>query len=388
MFYKFKKCVKHLIYAILSLFCFVFLIPFVSARTKTDNWWNNIEKQFVDFFIYDCNNSSGSGCGDNPSSHSDITYSFNFPYSTSTGNNEDFGKQGIISSAYNGYSDLSFVGFSGDRMKAGNSYNLQLFMCTNFSFPTDRDKLNFVLNGGTTAVNSLSADSKFSYQNTNISYLTDKPSSTTPSGEYYDCLLISSIVSPTDDLQWFNWELNNHGINFSSAKFYIFGFNIYDLGISSNSIEQIVNNSGFATASSVAEVKSATDEIKEEAKKTNDTLTDDDISGSNSQTSGFFDNFESGDTGSLMKIVKLPLKFLNSLNNTCQPIVINTGKMGNITIPCLSTSLYNINGIGQITNIVSLVLNGVICYGCIKSIVTTVEKLKNPNDDEIEVVDL
>lgn len=388
MFFKFRKCIKHLIYAVLSLFCFCFFIPFVSARSKTDNWWTNIDKQFIDFFIYDCNYSSGGGCPSDPSSESATTYTFNYPYSTSSGQNEDFGKQGIESASYNGYSDLSFVGFSGDRMVKGNSYNIQLFMCTNFPFPGDRTKLNFVLNAGTTAVDSLSSTNKFSYQNTNISYLGDKPSSTTPSGEYYDCLSISSIVTPTEDVLWFNWELNNHGIDFSSAKFYFFGFNMYDLGISADNIQSIVNNSGFATASSVEEVKTATDEIKQEAKKTNDTLNNSDISDSNSQTSGFFNDFDTGDTGSLMNIVKLPLKFLDSLNSQCSPITINTGYLGNITIPCLSSSLYSTNGIQQIINIARLVLNATICYGCIKSIVSCVEKLKNPNDDEVEVIDL
>ena len=267
MFYKIKKCVKHLIYAVLSLFSVIFFVPSVSARSKTDNWWTNIDKQFIDFFIYDCNYSSGGGCPSDPSSYNATTYTFNFPYSTSSGQNEDFGKQGIESASYNGYSDLSFVGFSGDRMVKGNSYNIQLFMCTNFGFPGDRSKLNFVLNAGTTAVDSLSSNNKFSYQNTNISYLGPKPSSTSPSGEYFACLSISSIVTPTEDVLWFNWELNNHGFNFDSAKFYFFGFNMYDLGISADNIQSIVNNSGFATASSVEEVKTATDEIKSRQKR-------------------------------------------------------------------------------------------------------------------------
>lgn len=89
-----------------------------------------------------------------------------------------------------------------------------------------------------------------------------------------------------------------------------------------------------------------------------------------------------------MNIVKLPLKFLDSLNSQCSPITINTGYLGNITIPCLSSSLYSVDGLKQIITIASLVLNATICYGCIKSIVSCVEKLKNPNDDEIEVIDL
>ena len=388
MFFKFRKCIKHLIYAVLSLFCFCFFVPFVSARSKTENWWTNIDSQFIDFFIFSCNSSSGHGCSGS-SSPQVGTSIFTFPYSANSSDTQDFGKNGIFSNSISGYADLSFVGFTGDRMKKGNAYSIQFYMCTNFGFTGDREKMKFVLNGSSsTAYDSLDSTSRYSYQNTNISYLSDMPSSNTPTGSYTDCVMASSIVVPTDDLQWFNWELYNKGINFTDARFYIFGLSINDLGISSNEIENIVNNSGFATASSVEEVKTATAEIKEEAKKTNDTISNSDISDSNSQTSAFFDDFDSGDTGSLMNIVKLPLKFLDSLNSQCSSITINTGYLGNITIPCLSSSLYSVDGLKQIITIATLVLNASICYGCIKSIVSCVEKLKNPNDDEIEVIDL
>lgn len=388
MFYKIKKCFKHLIYAVLSLLSVIFFVPTVSARTKTDNWWTNIDKQFIDFFIYDCNYSSGGGCPADPSSESATTYSFNFPYSTNSGNNEDFGKQGIESASYNGYSDLSFVGFSGDRMVKGNSYNIQLFMCTNFAFTGDRNKLNFVLNAGTTAVDSLSSTNKFSYQNTNISYLGDKPSSTSPAGEYYDCLAISSIVTPTDDVQWFNWELNNHGIDFSSAKFYFFGFNMYDLGISADSIQSIVNNSGFATASSVEEVKTATDEIKAESKKTNDTLNDDDTTGASNNANSFFNDFEENNHG-LSGVISAPLNYIKSLlTSTCSPIELPVPFIENqkVILPCMS-SVYE-NTFGSFFTIYQTIVTGLVTYWVCIKIYFMVKGFQNPESDKVEVVDL
>ena len=98
MFYKIKKCFKHLIYAVLSLFCFCFFVPFVSARTKTENWWTNIDSQFIDFFIFSCNSSSGSGCSGS-SSPQEGTSIFTFPYSANSSNTQDFGKNGIFSNS-------------------------------------------------------------------------------------------------------------------------------------------------------------------------------------------------------------------------------------------------------------------------------------------------
>lgn len=132
----------------------------------------------------------------------------------------------------------------------------------------------------------------------------------------------------------------------------------------------------------------ANGEIKKSVDDVKNTIDDDDVTSSSNTAGGFFDDFDDGDTGSLMNLVKLPLKFLNKLNNACTPIQVNTGYLDKFTIPCLSSYLYNVSGFAPIFNIVALVINGIIMYGCIKSIIETVQKLKDPNNDEVEVMDL
>lgn len=132
----------------------------------------------------------------------------------------------------------------------------------------------------------------------------------------------------------------------------------------------------------------ANTDIKNSVDNVKDTINNDDVTGSSNTAGGFFDDFDEGDTGSLMNLVKLPLKFLNKLNNACTPIQVNTGYLDTFTIPCLSSYLYNVSGFAPIFNIVALVINGIIMYGCIKSIIETVQKLKDPNNDEVEVMDL
>lgn len=387
MIYKIKKCIKHLIYAVLSLLSVFVFVPIVSARTKTENWWTNIDSQFIDFFIFSCNSSSGSGCSGS-SSPQEGTSGFIFPYSANSSNTQDFGKNGIFSNSISGYADLSFVGFTGDRMKKGNAYSMQFYMCTNFGFPGDREKIKFVLNGGTTAYNALDSTSRYSYQNTNISYLSDMPSSNTPTGSYTDCVMASSIVVPTDDLQWFNWELYNKGINFDNARFYIFGLSINDLGISSNEIENIVKNSGFATASSVEEVKTATDEIKNESKKTNDTINDDDTSGASSNANSFFNDFEENNHG-LSGVISAPLIYIKSLlSSTCTPISLTFPFVENytLTLPCMS-SFYTEN-FGAFFTIYQTIVTGLITYWVCIKIFFMIKGFQNPESDKVEVINL
>lgn len=159
-------------------------------------------------------------------------------------------------------------------------------------------------------------------------------------------------------------------------------FNTYTLKINSNSsTEESINNQTEI-------IIDKSDKIIEGQDKINDTINNSDTTEANRDANSFFDNFDSGDTGSLMNLVKLPLKFLNKLNNSCAPVQINTGYLGKWTLPCLSSYLYNVSSFAPIFNIISLVLNGAIMYGCIKSIIIAVHKLKDPNDDEIEVLDL
>lgn len=201
-----------------------------------------------------------------------------------------------------------------------------------------------------------------------------------------NCYAFSTIFSPGENGTYINLRLKST----SQIKGYyaLVGFKSESLGLYSGEVKSIVENSGFATASSVEEVKKATDEVKEETKKTNDTLNNSDTSEAQSDADSFFNDFDEGDTGSLMNLVKLPLKFLNSLNNSCKPISLDTGYIGTIKLDCLSTTLYNQSGFANWFNIISLVLNGVIMYGCIRKIISVVQRLKNPDDDEIEVMDL
>lgn len=204
--------------------------------------------------------------------------------------------------------------------------------------------------------------------------------------QWENCYAFSTIFSPGENGTYINLRLKSTSkIN---GYYALVGFKSESLGLYSGEVKSIVQNSGFATASSVDEVKQATNEVKQEIQSTNDTLNNADTNGAQNDADSFFNGFDDGDTGSLMNLVKLPLKFLNSLNNSCQAIELDTGVIGKFRLECLSTTLYNQSGFSGLFNIIKLILNGVVMYGCIRKIISVVQKLKNPDDDEIEVMDL
>lgn len=140
----------------------------------------------------------------------------------------------------------------------------------------------------------------------------------------------------------------------------------------------------------ITDIQNNTKTIEKSNKKLediNNKLTDDNVDSSTNKGSSFFNNFDSGDEGSLTDIVSLPLDFVQHLNDTCQPFTIPTGKLGNITIPCLS-SIWSGTSFAGIINTASLIINGIICYKLLTSLFLFFKELKDPDDDKVEVMNL
>lgn len=119
----------------------------------------------------------------------------------------------------------------------------------------------------------------------------------------------------------------------------------------------------------------------------NDNLTDDNVDESTNKATDFFNNFDSGDTGTLTDIISLPLDFLDKLNNSCSPIVLPVPYMGDITLPCLQTYLSTFLP-ESFLNLIKLIVNGFLTYKIVISLVDFINSLKDPNNDDLEVMDL
>ncbi len=119
-----------------------------------------------------------------------------------------------------------------------------------------------------------------------------------------------------------------------------------------------------------------------------DTLTDSNIG--NTGTS-FFNNFNTGNWHGLQAIISLPLNYIQSLNNTCQPITLPTLRMFSftfdLTIPCMSTYIYS-SFPSDVINILRLLINGFLIYRLLRWAFEFIKELRDPDYDELEVMDL
>lgn len=147
------------------------------------------------------------------------------------------------------------------------------------------------------------------------------------------------------------------------------------------------SNNQQVIADNTAKTKHSIDETNKTIKDTNNTIKDDNVDSSTNKGSSFFNDFDSGDEGSLTDIVSLPLEYVQHLNDTCQPFTIPTGKLGNITIPCLS-SIWSSTSFAGIIKTASLIINGIICYKLLSSLFLFFKQLKDPDDDKVEVMNL
>lgn len=95
------------------------------------------------------------------------------------------------------------------------------------------------------------------------------------------------------------------------------------------------------------------------------------------------------DSNGLDAILKAPLNFIQSLtSSTCSSINLTIPYIdADVSLPCMS-SIYT-KALGQqLVNLIALVINGVVLYRYCLKILQLVHDAKNPNKDELEVLDL
>lgn len=117
----------------------------------------------------------------------------------------------------------------------------------------------------------------------------------------------------------------------------------------------------------------------------NDNINNDNVD--NNQANSFFNDFNSNTPEGLVSLINKPLDFLNGLYNECSPIMVHVPYFDfDLTLPCISTIH---NGIFDIIiPIAKIIINGLICYRLVLGFINIINKLKDPNESDIEVVDL
>lgn len=128
-------------------------------------------------------------------------------------------------------------------------------------------------------------------------------------------------------------------------------------------------------------------EIKESIGDLNDSITDSDISGASDSAGGFFTDFENDDYG-LSDIVTLPLTFIQGLANaSCTDLELPLPFVDeDVELPCMS-AIYE-DYFGAFLTIYQIITFGIVGYWVCVNTLRLVNNFKNPDNDEVEVMDL
>lgn len=127
------------------------------------------------------------------------------------------------------------------------------------------------------------------------------------------------------------------------------------------------------------------DKTNEKLDNIDNTMKDDDIdtSGANS----FFDDFDNKDHGGLSSIITSPLKAYSKITAKCTPISLNVLDK-EVMLPCGDTLFWDKSNVSAFRIIWNILLGGPILYALLVKLYKTIEGLKNPDDDRIEVTKL
>lgn len=204
---------------------------------------------------------------------------------------------------------------------------------------------------------------------------------------FYQCNLFTGLISAKYDSAWLGFRIINTQSNVSGSWIGTIAVEVNQLGLWDGTLSNVIENSGFAKAESVDQVQQSVTKVQQEIQQTQDTITNEDTQGAESSASDFFNDFTT-ETFGLTSIITAPLNAINSLLNTsCSPLVLPIPFVNkNLSLPCMS-SIYN-EFFGGFFNLYQIITTGLICYYIIVRIFNLVKDFKNPEHDEIEVMDL
>lgn len=191
-----------------------------------------------------------------------------------------------------------------------------------------------------------------------------------PSDKYYYC---------SDDSGY--WFGQNHWFYILDAKVFDYNFSINDLTFDDVSY----SNNNFYVPSGFDDPNSSGGSNEPGFEEI---IIDDDVQESIDNLNNFFTGF-SPSTHGLASIITAPLTAIQSLTSqTCSPLVLPLPYLDNktLTLPCMR-SIY-VSHFGSFMTLYDTITFGIVSYWIIVRLLRLVKDFKNPDHDEIEVVDL
>lgn len=129
------------------------------------------------------------------------------------------------------------------------------------------------------------------------------------------------------------------------------------------------------------------DKTNEELGNLNDSINNSDSSDATNSAGNFFSGFET-DTFGLTSIITAPLDLIGSItSSSCSPLPLTIPYVNkSFNLPCMTT-IYE-NYFGDFLTIYQTITFGIVAYWVCVRIFNLVKDFKNPDHDEIEVLDL
>lgn len=154
-----------------------------------------------------------------------------------------------------------------------------------------------------------------------------------------------------------------------------------------DNLQSSINALQSSVLSGQEEIKANQQETNQKLQDIDGTLKDDSIQGAQDSASGFFNDFTT-DTHGLTAIITAPLTLISSITSkSCSPLVLPLPFVDkDLTLPCMG-AIYS-QYFRSFLSIYQLITFGIVAYWVCVRIFNLVKDFKNPDHDEIEVLDL
>lgn len=217
-------------------------------------------------------------------------------------------------------------------------------------------------------------------------YYDSSPGTTFPFCNNYSYDVIFKATATVNDGIFINY-IRNGSVYFNGlyVKNIVYTFVNYQ-SMNAGIIDSIDQNSKTI----IKGQKETTDAVNKNTQAIKDltsNINSDDSSGATNEASEFFSGFET-DTFGLTSIITAPLNLIGSItSSTCSPLGLEVPFVNKtLNLPCLS-SIYQ-QYFGSFLTIYQTITFGIVAYWVCVRIFNLVKDFKNPEHDEIEVLDL
>lgn len=139
--------------------------------------------------------------------------------------------------------------------------------------------------------------------------------------------------------------------------------------------------------SAVNGVKNSVDNVNSGVNNLNSSINNDNVSEAENKATDFFNNFTTNTHG-LTGIITAPLNAISSItSSTCSPLVLPLPFVDeDLTLPCMRP-IYE-EFFGDFMSLYDIVVLGIVSYWIVVRIFSLVKDFKNPEHDEVEVMEL